>query len=183
MKEIRKAAVGGFLATVLGLCLWALYVWFYVDFLHISLEIELKYDAWIMGHLGDAWERKAGQIAGRKAVNCGWVHIHDDPTSENECAVAAFSNHQPFHIRYDLRGIDSKASAGLVFSPTQGLYELDWDGDPMGRGGVSPRRQRAYAVRCPRPFSLRVNLRGRVTCYAENQEDAGSVMSPKVEAY
>jgi hypothetical protein len=76
--------------------------------------------------------------------------IHDVAAVATKCALKAFGEKQPFRVRYDLRGIDSDVSAGLVYTPEGKLYGLTFDGDPQGQRGTSWSRQRAEKI----PYTL-----------------------------
>ena len=132
---------------------------------------------------GDTWERQSRTLIGSHATDCGRVGILSDPTTATECALKAFRARKPFRVRYDLQGIDSAVSAGLVFTPSHTLYALVFDGDPMGGGGTSWSRQRVEKEPCPQPYQLHVNSEGRLNCFQKEAVPPHDVMSPNAESY
>lgn len=132
---------------------------------------------------GDAWEKKSQQLGGPHAINCGRIRIRENPEAATECALRAFRDGTPFRVRYDLRGIDSDVSAGLVYGSDRQLYALTFDGDPSGRGGTSWSRQRATKLLCPLPFRLYVNPNGRANCFTDRAVPPQNIMSPTLESY
>ena len=131
----------------------------------------------------DAWESQSRELSGPHATDCGRVGVLGNPTVATECALKAFRERRPFRVRYDLQGIDSDVSAGLVYTPESKLYGLDFDGDPAGRGGTSLSRQRVEKVECPIPFHVYINPNGRLNCFSKQAVPPHSVMSPNLEPY
>ncbi|MGA3056219.1 MAG: hypothetical protein ABSD63_18585 [Candidatus Korobacteraceae bacterium] len=86
-------------------------------------------------------------------------------------------------MRYDLQGIDSDVSAGLVYTPEGKLYGLVFDGDPSGQGGTSWSRQRVEKMACPLPAQMYVNANGRLNCFGKEAVPPHDVMSPNFESY
>lgn len=183
MRRSRKILLLVASALLLIACIRVGYVWFWFDAQGVAHRLRAQRDLWMYKHFGDAWDRKARELGGRHAVDCGRVTLHEDPINASNCAMAAFQRHRPFRVRYDLRGIDSNVSAGLVYTPRGKLYEVDWDGDPYGGGGFSPERQQVGTALCPQPWQIRINARDRVTCYAASQTNAPNIMSPNWEPY
>ena len=73
------------------------------------------------------------------ALNCGSVGIRQNPESATDCALTAFAHKFPFYVRYDLQGIDSQVSAGLVGDAGEnvGFVEYDsmgWETDGLTKG-------------------------------------------------
>jgi hypothetical protein len=86
-------------------------------------------------------------------------------------------------VRYDLQGIDSDVSAGLVYTPERKLYGLVFDGDPAGRGGTSWSRQRVAELACPLPYQVYINPNGRLNCFSKEAVPPRNIMSPNLEPY
>jgi hypothetical protein len=146
-------AVGGFLAWLnYGSILWRMPSW------------KKRVQSAALRTFGDAWDRESRKLSGPAATDCGRVPIHGDPKAANQCVVKAFAENKPFRVRYDLQGIDSNVSDGLVYTPNRQLYGLVFDGDPAGQGGTSWERERAGRVACPQPFQLYTNPSGRLSC-------------------
>lgn len=133
--------------------------------------------------LGDAWEIQSRTLSGPYAINCGRVPIGGSSTTATDCALKAFHEGRPFRVRYDLMGIDSSISAGLVFTPGGVLYGLTFDGDPMGGGGTSWSRQRAAKQACPLPYQVYTTPTGRLNCFPSKAVASQDVMSPTFESY
>jgi hypothetical protein len=142
-----------------------------------------KVEGMALQTFGDAWETEGRQLSGRRAIDCGRVTVHESATVATECALKAFREKEPFRVRYDLRGIDSDVSAGLVYTPEGELYGLTFDGDPQGQGGTSWSRQRVEKTLCPTPFQLYVNPNGRVNCFSNEALPPHDIMSPNAEPY
>ena len=108
--------------------------------------------AFAVRSLGDAWERQSQSLSGPHATDCGRVGIRGNPKAATECALRSFREGKPFRVRYDLQGIDSDVSAGLVYTPDGKLYGLVFDGDPAGQGGTSWSRQSVERFTCHVPL-------------------------------
>lgn len=117
---------------------------------------------------GDAWERQSRNLGGPSTTDCGRVPVRGDPKAANECALEAFREGRSFQVRYDLEGIDSNVSAGLVYTPEGKLFELVFDGDPYGHGGTSWLRQRADKVVCLEPLHIYITASGRLNCFTKD---------------
>lgn len=154
-----------------GSILWNMPVW------------RSRVESFALHTFGDAWERQSGKLSGSNAIDCGRVRVRGNPEASTECAFRAFREGKPFRVRYDLRGIDSAVSAGLVYTPEGKLYGLFFDGDPYGHGGTSWSRQRTETVPCPNPFQMYVNPNGRLNCFTKDAVPPQDVMSPTFEPY
>jgi len=132
---------------------------------------------------GDDFERQSRALSGSTAEDCGRVRVRRNPASASECALRAFQEGRPFRVRYDLQGIDSDVSAGLVYTPEGKLYAFTFDGDPYGQGGTSWSRQRTEKTLCPAPFQIYVNPNGRLDCFPKDTIKPHDVMSPNWESY
>jgi hypothetical protein len=168
---VAVAIIGALVWLNYGSILWNLPSW------------KGKVEALVLHRFGDAWETEGRQLSGRLAIDCGRVTVHEHATEATECALKAFREKKPFRVRYDLRGIDSDVSAGLVYTPEGKLYGLSFDGDPQGQGGTSWSRQRAVKILCPTPFQLYINPNGRATCFGKEAVPPHDIMSPNTESY
>ena len=140
-----------------GFLVWYNYGWI--------LQREKQAEALALHTLGDAWERQSRNLGGPHALDCGRVRDRRNLTAANECALNAFGQRKPFRVRYDLGGVDSDVSIGLVYTPDGKLYRLDFDGDPIrGQGGTSWSRQRVGKSACPLPLQMYVNRDGYLSC-------------------
>ena len=176
---MRRLASFVVVIVVVGFLIWLNYGWILWNLPTWRHRIE----AFALLRLGDAWERLSLQLAGPGARDCGRVRVHGNPTAASDCGLTAFRLGKPFRVRYDLQGIDSNVSAGLVYTPEGKLYGLVFDGDPLGRGGTSWSRQRAEKVLCPSPFRLYTNPNGRLNCFVEDAVPPHDIMSPNFESY
>jgi hypothetical protein len=137
----------------------------------------------VVAVIGDAWDHDSRRLAGWRAVECGRVLTQTDPVPATNCALQAFWEKKPFRLRYDLQGIDSQVSAGVVGTPDGRVFFLSFDGDPYGGGGVSILRQRVWRRECPEPISLRTTPRGHLTCFPPSPPRPANIMDPTWEPY
>jgi hypothetical protein len=165
--------------AVVGVVIWLNYGWITWSLPTSKQRVETV----ALLRSGDAWEMQSRQLAGPRATDCGRVSVHENPKAVSACGLNAFHQQKPFRVRYDLQGIDSDVSAGLVYTPEGKLYELVFDGDPMGQGGTSWSRQQAEKVLCPSPFRLSINSNGRLNCFDKEAVRPHTIMSPNFESY
>jgi len=173
----RQASV--VVIALIGFVLWLNYGWIMWELQTLKHRVE----GFALLKFGDDWEKRSRQLGGPHATDCGRVRVRADPTAASACGLKAFHQGTPFRVRYDLQGIDSNVSAGLVFTPEGRLYGLAFDGDPMGHGGTSWSRQRAEKVSCPSPFHLYTNPNGRLNCFDKEAVPPHDIMSPNFESY
>jgi hypothetical protein len=114
---------------------------------------------------GDVMEWKSRMIAGRHAVNCGIVPVRGNADAATDCALRAFTTHEPFRVRYKLQTMDTVMAAGIVAAPNGRVYEIIFSGG-LPNGTTDVIRQRAVVNACPVPASLRRTPNGRVTCFS-----------------
>ena len=95
--------------------------------------------------------------AGKDAIDCGRIRIGDDSDKSDKCVAKAHEEKRPFIARYDLRGIDSIVSVGLVGNDGGEIYVFRYDSDPSGGSniGESIRKQKCRGIRITK------NKRGR----------------------
>lgn len=128
--------------------------------------------------LSDAMETGSRKLIGLEATDCGRVQISQSPELANDCALAAFKSGKSFRVRYDLRGIDSVVSEGLLRASDGKIYKMTFDGDPMGGGGISPTRQRFLTIPCPEPVKMRLTEDRHLDCFPPSNPQ-----SPKFSTY
>jgi hypothetical protein len=133
--------------AVIGFVIWLNYGWILWSLPTSKHRVE----AVALLRSDDAWEKQSRQLAGPHSTDCGRVRVHESPKAASACGLNAFHQHKPFRVCYDVQGIDSDVSAGLVYTPEGKLYGLVFDGDFMGQGGTSSSRQRAEKVYALRP--------------------------------
>jgi hypothetical protein len=116
------------------------------------------------GHL-DGLERRAVEIAGSDSVDCGRVPPGGDRGVADACAVAAFRARRAFRGRYDVQGIDSTLSAGLVGDLKGEVHVISFDSDIHG-GSFLFRRESVVVDICPSPEIVQVGGKERLKCEA-----------------
>jgi hypothetical protein len=164
---------------IIGFLVWLNYGWM----LWNMPKWEQRVGTFALRTFGDAWQRESRVLSGHHATDCGRVQVRGNPETATECALKAFREGRPFRVRYDLQGIDSDVSAGLVYTPEGKLYALVFDGDPSGQGGTSWSRQRTEKLPCPVPFQVYVNPRRRLNCFSKEDVPPHDLMSPNFESY
>ncbi len=169
--SLTLAVVVGFVWLNYGWILWNMPTW------------KHRLEAVAVRTLGDDFDRQSSALSGSAATDCGRVGIHGNPSPASECALKAFQAGKPFRVRFDLQGIDSNVSAGLVYTPEGKLYGLSFDGDPQGQGGTSWSRQRTEKSLCPVPHQLYLNPNGRLNCFSRQPVPPHDIMSPDLESY
>jgi len=131
---------------------------------------------------GDAMDWKSHYLAGFGSVNCGRVKVRGDASVATQCALQADGKAKPFHVVYNIQGIDSIVAAGIVRTGSGQLLALSYDSCPSGCG-FSLLQQRVSVAPCPQPYHLYVNPRGRLNCFQAQLSSPQSIMSPNSEAY
>ena len=129
----------------------------------------------------DLLEERVEEIARGNSIDCGRVKIGEAPGSATACALAAHQAGKPFHVRYDIRGIDSQVAIAIVRDATGNVSALAYDSDIQGGGGRG--HQVVNSSACPKPFHLWVNPSGRINCFQQQTSPRASVMSPNLEPY
>jgi hypothetical protein len=77
--------------------------------------------------------------AGAGAVDCGYVAVRRDRSAADMCSVEAFQGRKAFFVRYDVQGIDSRVSEGVVGTAKGEVYQYNYDSDPSGGRHVGER--------------------------------------------
>ena len=131
---------------------------------------------------GDAMDWKSHYLAGFGSVDCGRVKVRGDASGATQCALQADGKAKPFHVVYDIQGIDSIVAGGIVRTHSGQLLALSNDSCPSGCGS-SLLQQRVSVTPCPQPYHLYVNPRGRLNCFQAQLSPPKSIMSPNSEAY
>ena len=93
----------------------------------------------------------------------GRVSARAEPKHATDCALRANGAGKPFHVRFDMQGIDSYVAVAFVRLPDGTVEVLNYDSDPMGGGG------RAHEIvmikKCPTPVHLYVTGEGHLNCF------------------
>lgn len=87
----------------------------------------------------DGMDKAMKLVTEKGAANCGQVGPRDDRSAADACGVASFKAKKPFHVRYDLQGIDSYVAEGMVGNSKGQLYIFSYDSDPSGGSNVGER--------------------------------------------
>jgi hypothetical protein len=142
----RVLLVGGLLAAAIVIA----------GLIPISLS-----DTFISRH-GDAMDWWSAWLAGRHGVNCGRVRMGQDPAPATRCGIEAFVTGRPFHVRYDITGMDSPVAVALVRTANGRMRALSFVGDASGGKGTSFWGQRVDVQACPEPARLYLYRLGTV---------------------
>jgi hypothetical protein len=77
--------------------------------------------------------------AGAGAVDCGRAAIGGPTADVDQCVVDQSAQGHAFYARYDVQGIDSRASLGALRDGAGQVSVLLWDSDPSGGGNSGAR--------------------------------------------
>jgi hypothetical protein len=113
-------------------------------------------------------DNRLRNLSGDRATDCGRVKIGDNAAEATACVLREFRNGQPFLVRYDVQGIDSEVSIGLV-SDSHAVYTVAFDSfrtSPRGlpKGSNLMDGNHNVVLTCPVPVKLHVTTTGKVTC-------------------
>ncbi len=94
--------------------------------------------------------------AQRGSVNCGHLTSaddmpHIDPNATVQCALRAHQRRQPFHITFDVYGIDEQISNGIVGDSQGNAFEIFY-----ASGLVTPPANTLLRYPCPTPTRLQL---------------------------
>ena len=129
------------------------------------------------------------KLAGSDAVNCGHVGIRQSPQTATDCGLKAFSEHTPFHLSYQLQGIDSDVAVGVVYTKAGDAFGADfdsmgWDISDLPKNHVPSAGNHIITYPCPKPVAFRRTKSGRLTCFTiSTKQQAGNIMSPTFDPY
>jgi len=76
------------------------------------------------------------QRAGAGAVDCGRVAVGAPTAATDQCIADQTARGMPFFARYNVQGIDSSVSLGVVRDPRGQSSILMRDSDPSGGGNI-----------------------------------------------
>jgi hypothetical protein len=133
------------------------------------------------GAVSDLLEKRISKLAGPNAVDCGRVSARAEPKHATDCAIAANSAGKPFHVRFDMQGIDSYVAVAFVRLPDGTLEVLSYDSDPMGGGGRA--HEMVGVTKCPAPVHLYVTGNGHLNCFPPKPSGPRDAMSPTFDPY
>lgn len=119
------------------------------------------------------------ELAGEGALNCGRVRYDQDASLASDCALNAFKAKKRFYVRYDLPGIDSDVSVGVVGKGTNEVYTLVYDStlSSNDKGDLSKETRL-----CPIPVNLVETKSGRLKCLSPDP-DAENVLPRTDDIY
>ena len=137
--------------------------------------------------LDPVWEKEHGRadsevmdqrlraLAGAAAIDCGHVQVKASPASATKCAIRAFRHGKPFVVQYDIAAIESGVAGGLASNGNGDVYGVEFDGmgmsDDLKDGETMPDGSHTVVMPCPRPTKIRVNKRGRATCFKKKSRN------------
>jgi len=115
-------------------------------------------------------QQRLRDIAGKQAMDCGHVGLHQAPDVANDCAVKAWKTNRPFFVRYDVAGIDSRLVVGLASSGGGGVssvkYDsMGWDTHTLRSEAKLLDGDHTLVTPCPSPVRLFAASRGYLSCY------------------
>jgi hypothetical protein len=114
-------------------------------------------------------------LAGKEAVNCGRVHLGQDPQLPTNCAQKSFAANKAFYVRYDREGIDTENATGFSFNGNlRKLYKVEY---LHQLGGAGP-RERLTLVPCSSPIKVNVNKNGLLTCSLDYFHSESEIVYP-----
>lgn len=96
-------------------------------------------------------------------LNCGRVATSQSRGAATECALNAFMNKKPFHVRFDLEALEGVYYFGLAGDHSENLYAVE-DASMLGDGGPQIPGSRMATTPCPKPIKPRISPGGILTC-------------------
>lgn len=160
--------------VVLTACLFAGW-WYYGSLVLHAPRLRYELTRWEMEHFGDRLDRESRWLAGWRAVDCGHIRLRSDANPAIDCALYAFREHRPFRVRFDLQGLNSSPSQGVVFNSDGATYELFYDrrsSDSLLHGYWV--NERLYQRQCPSPVKLVVEREPLLGAWVECSPTAQS---------
>jgi hypothetical protein len=88
-------------------------------------------------HLGPTlaeYRQLIRKTAGNEAVDCGLVLATTPREPAVACSTSAMTNHQPFFVAFQVRGIDSQIIVGVAVDRAGRATKMLWDSDAYGGG-------------------------------------------------
>lgn len=150
--------------------------WWWYGSLVLNLpRYRYQFARWEMEHFGDRLDRTSRSLAGWRAVDCGHTRLRGDANPAIDCALYAFREHRAFRVRFDLQGINSSPSQGVVFTPAGEVVELFYDrrsSDSLLHGYWV--NERLYQRHCSTPVKLVVEREPLVGAWVECSPTAQS---------
>ena len=160
--------------VALTACLFA--GWWYYGSLVLKIpRYRYELTRWQMEHFGDRLDRQARWLAGWRAVDCGRIRLRGDANPAIDCALFAYREHRPFRVRFDLQGLSTSPSQGIVATPDGEVYELYYDrrsSDSLLHGYWIA--ERLYRHQCPSPVRLVVEREPLIGAWVECSPSAQS---------
>ncbi len=114
------------------------------------------------------------QRAGAGAVNCGRVAVGAPTAAVDQCIADQLAQGHAFYARYDVQGIDSRASLGASRDAGGHASVLMSDSDTSGGGNSGARITETNCSGDP-PIQTRLDQPGAVTPVFCNVGDQGSL--------
>ncbi len=123
----------------------------------------------------EVMDRRLHKLAGAKAIDCGRVAVNESAEKSTACALDAFHRSNPFHVSYEMKGIDAQLSDGVALDSSGNGYGVIFDslgvsGENLPKGATMPDGSHTVVLGCPRPIKLRKTKNGKVTCFKSSQQ-------------
>jgi len=115
-----------------------------------------------------------GSRAGAGAVDCGRAAIGAPTAAIDQCIADQTAQGHAFYARYDVQGIDSRASLGALADGAGHVSVLLWDSDPSG-GGNSGARVTETACAGDPPLQTHLTQPDALTAVSCTVAGAGSL--------
>jgi hypothetical protein len=125
----------------------------------------------------EVMDQRLVKLSGDNAVDCGHVPVNGNAARATACVQRAFRSNKPFHVRYDLEGIDSGLAGGLTGDGTGNIYAVTFDSLGMTTEGLQkeetmPDGSHTVVTPCPKPTKITINKYSRPTCFKKTHRPA-----------
>ena len=110
-------------------------------------------------------------LAGKGAINCGYVSPRTNPKPSSECVLESFENRRPFYVLYDTQKIriDSHFIDGLAGDNSGNLYDVEfssmgWSTEALSGGTQLMDAGHIFVEPCSKPITLSRSIYKGLTC-------------------
>ena len=110
-------------------------------------------------------------LAGKGAINCGYVSPRTNPKPSSECVLESFENRRPFYVLYDTQKIriDSHFIDGLAGDNSGNLYDVEfssmgWSTEAVSGGTQLMDAGHIFVEPCSKPITLSRSIYKGLTC-------------------
>jgi hypothetical protein len=146
----------------------------------VNAEFALTFDpVWLKANgraKSEVMDQRLRVLAGVDAIDCGNVQVTESPANATNCAIHSFRHGKPFVVRYDIAAIESGVAGGLASNGYGDVYGVLFDSMGMSSGDLKdgetmPDGSHTDVMPCPKPTRIRVNKRGRATCFEKKSRN------------